>query len=147
MYRDGVTVPRCQKFIGDALVHAEAACTDSRALVSGGVFIGVSENRRGTRSLGDHADLENRGMAGQTKITNGMVTCGIPPAWPPAGDRTHGFRAGAARSGGPDAARVSATTPGRGRWRQTPQWRDLGAWLRDQVRRGCCGTSSPKTGC
>src|SRR5260221_6405114 len=90
---------------------------------------------------------EMRQMAGQTKITNAMVTCGVPPAMPRVGDHRRRFRAGAGRCGGPDAASVSATTRGRGRWRQTPQWRDLAAWLRGRVRTGLCRTSSPETDC
>src|ERR1039458_900966 len=65
---------------------------------------------------------KKRRRAGETKITNGRVTGGIPPARPRAGGRKRGFRARAARCGRPDAEGVSSTTRGRGRGRRTLRW-------------------------
>lgn len=53
MYRDAVTVPRCQKFIGD-VVSASGGCVSGFACLSvRQCFIEVSENRRGTGGLAD----------------------------------------------------------------------------------------------
>ena len=53
--------------------------------------------------------------AEQTKITNDMVTVGVPLTRQRADDRKFGFRAHVARSGVPDAEGVSSTIRGLGR--------------------------------
>src|SRR5580704_7511180 len=125
MYRDEVTVPRCHKCIGD-VVSTCARCVSRFACLSvRQCFIRVSENRRGTGGLGDPVIPEWLGTmrreagGGETKVTNVRVYWRVPPAKPRAVDRTRGFRARAARYGGPDAEGVSSTTRGRGRWRRT----------------------------
>ena len=114
----GQGVPDAGSTLGTPVVHANAACTDSRAPVyTGFVAAKLNENRRGTGGLGGEADLVTAAWlgktgrrAGKTKITKVTVTGGVPPAKPRAGNRRRGFRARAARCGEPDAEGVSSTT-------------------------------------
>ena len=90
MYRDQVTVPRCQKFIGDVVSTCGRCVTEFACLRVRQCFIQVSENRRRTGGLGDLltpvrgtgglSDLVTpewlgtmRRAAGETKVTNVRV--------------------------------------------------------------------------
>jgi hypothetical protein len=94
-----------------------------RALYCPLVYLRVDEIRRWARDLGCASDVmttasfQNIGRMGVTKITNNMVTVGVPLATPRAGDRTFGYRARAVHCGGPDVEDVSSTVPDLGRYR------------------------------
>src|SRR5260370_65136 len=92
MYRDEVTVPRYQKFIGDVVSTCGRYVSGFACVSVRQCFAEVGENGRGTGSLDDLVTLEwlgkMRRQTGKTKVTNVGVYWPGSSARPRASDRT-----------------------------------------------------------